>query len=185
MFHPHFLTCFQRALCAVNHLDHCYEKELDNNKAKIFLYPILKITLETYLSWWLWFWRSQAKKGLYTTLYDFFCITHVYQISTCTSLYTRIGNFSHFCDFHIPFVYQNSHILTTYQNFWHIPAVYQSVKTSFFIFCYGQTFSWRYFSCFLDTSADIPSTWSLIYTESIQMEVNSMKIFHVKSRGHL
>ncbi len=36
-------------------------------------------------------------------------------------------------------------------------------KLPFLFFYHGQTFSWRYWSCFLDTSADIPSTWSLIH----------------------
>ncbi len=50
-------------------------------------------------------------------------------------------NFSHFCDFHIPFVYQNSYMQITYQNFWHIPVSYQAGKTTFFVFCHGKTFS--------------------------------------------
>ncbi len=44
-------------------------------------------------------------------------IPPIYQISTYTGLYTRIFDFSHFCDFPIPFVYQNNHIPT------HIPEL--------------------------------------------------------------
>ncbi len=32
-----FLICFQKALRAVKLLDHCYEKELDNDKAKVLI----------------------------------------------------------------------------------------------------------------------------------------------------
>ncbi len=46
----------------------------------------------------------------------------------------------HFCDFYKPFVYQNSHLLTTYQNFRCIPAVYQSEKTPCFVFAMNRLF---------------------------------------------
>ncbi len=96
---------------------------------------------------------TATRKGWYMILYGFFVhITLIYQISTYTSLYTRIFNFSHSCDFHISFVYQISHIPTTSQIFLHIPSVYRSVKTPFLFFCRGQTFSWKYWSYFLDTS---------------------------------
>ncbi len=61
-------------------------------------------------------------------------------------------------------------------------AVYQVVKSSFFTFCCGQTFSSRYWSCFWDTSADIPSTWSLIHW--IYVNGNTTQIIHVKPHGH-
>ncbi len=51
-----------------------------------------------------------AKKSLYDFIQIFSCTIHVYQIFTHRSLYTRIFNFRHFSDFHIPFVYQNSYI---------------------------------------------------------------------------
>ncbi len=79
--------------------------------------------------------HSKKKSSVYDFKRLFFVhIPLVYQSSTYTSLYTKIFNFSHFCDFHIPFLYQNCHIPTIYQNLLHIPAVYQSVKTSFLVF---------------------------------------------------
>ncbi len=45
-----FLTCFQKALCAVKLLDCCYEKELDDIKAKIlFSYLLPKDYINNYL----------------------------------------------------------------------------------------------------------------------------------------
>ncbi len=53
---------------------------------------------------------------------------------TYTSLYTRIFNFSHFHDFHIPSVYQNSHISTTFQKFCYVPVLYQAFSATFLFF---------------------------------------------------
>ncbi len=59
-----------------------------------------------------------AKKGWYTILNSFFVhILLMYQISTYNSLYTKIFNFSRFCDFHTPSEYLNSYIPTIYQYF--------------------------------------------------------------------
>ncbi len=73
--------------------------------------------LELHLIWtksssW---WSKQDKEISYTFSYTRFPRIPVY---------TRIFNFCHVRDFHIPLLYQNCHIPTTYQNFSHIPAVY-------------------------------------------------------------
>ncbi len=88
-------------------------------------------------------------------------IPFIYQISTYTSFYTRTFDFSHFCDFHIPFVYQNSHVPTHTPEFLTYTCCIPIWLTSFFVFCCGQTFSWRYLLFFLDTYQGILSMWSL------------------------
>ncbi len=54
-----FYTCFQKAIHTVKLLDHCYEKELDANKAKIvFFYSFPKEHIQDYVyngnSSWTW-----------------------------------------------------------------------------------------------------------------------------------
>ncbi len=78
--------------------------------------------------------HGKKKVGIQFHTAFFVHILLLYQISTYTSLYTRIFSFSHSYDFHIPLIYQNIHIPTTYQNLLHIPAVYQSVKIPFLFF---------------------------------------------------
>ncbi len=126
---------------------------------KLFSKQLEKYIFGIFFNWKLNHSMTRQKKvGIWFYMFFFVHIPLLYQISTYTSLYTRIFNFSHSHYFHIPYVYQNSHIPTTYQSFLHIPAVYQSVKTPFFVFCRGQTFSWRIWSYFLDTSACISMT---------------------------
>ncbi len=103
---------------------------------------------------------NMAKKGHCMTSYAFFSwMTHVYQIFTYTGLYTRIFSFRYFCDFHMPFVYQNSYIPTTYQYFWCIPIVYRIEKLPFLFYAAVRHF-------LVDTSKDL-----VIYTEWMCMEV--------------
>ncbi len=126
---------------------------------------------------------TTAKKGkkIGIQFYTAFFLVHIpllYQISTHASFYTRFFNFSHSCDFHIPFLHQNCHIATSYQNFLHIPAVYQSVKAPSFVFCHDQTFSWRYWSSILDTSECV--SMIIIHLFNILQNVyESMQIFQV------
>ncbi len=73
---------------------------------------------------------------------------HIYQF-----VYQNFFNFSHFCDFHIPFVYQNCHILTIHRYFSLIlSSIPNWEKTFYFFFSCRQTFSWRFWSCLLDIS---------------------------------
>ncbi len=107
-------------------------------------------------------------------LYGFFVhILLLYQISTYTSLCTRIFNLSHFCDFLIPFVYQNSHIPTTYQSFYCILIC----ENPFFVFCHSQTFSWRYYKFLNYFTLFMIVKWCLLKTENIEHRNSMIFIF--------
>ncbi len=73
------------------------------------------------------------KQSIYNSIQ--LCFSHipqVYQICIHNSLYTRIFNFRHFCDFHILFVYQNTytnHILVFY-----VYQFYNELRNSPFMF---------------------------------------------------
>ncbi len=91
----------------------------------------------------------------------------IYQISTYAGLYTRSFDFSHFCDFQIPFVNHNSHILNHTPEFLTYTCCISIWENFLFCFCHGKTFSLRYLLFFLDTYQDILSMWSLILNQCV------------------
>ncbi len=124
---------------------------------------------------------SLQQKGQYTILNGFFVnipikyqFPHVPVWKPEFSILVKFMTFT----YHL---YTSSHIPTTNKYFSLIPSCIP-ICENFLFFCFGQTFSWRYWSCFLHTSADIPSKWSLIHW--IYVNGSTMWIIHVKSHGH-
>ncbi len=86
--------------------------------------------------------QQQKKVGIPFQMAYFVQMPLIYQISTYTSLYTRIFDFSHFCAFHIMFVYQNSYT-NPHTRIFDIYLLYTNLgKLPFLFFAMVRHFLW-------------------------------------------